>query len=118
VAINCRFVVVPIAITVVILLNGYSVPIPRFAGTDFAVYCRTTLTIAVPLPIMSSSRAAARLTSMMRPRPYGPRSVMLGTTDADATNSYPRPLHRRIMLGKAGRLKFGKFSQLFECEQY
>jgi hypothetical protein len=44
--------------------------------SKLTAYCRTILTIAVPVSIISSSRAAARLTSMMRPRPYGPRSVM------------------------------------------
>src|SRR5450631_491553 len=43
-------------------------------------YCLSMLTIAVPLLIMSSSTAAARLKSMMRPRPYGPRSTILTTT--------------------------------------
>ncbi len=43
-------------------------------------YCGSILTIAVPALIMSSWRAAARLTSIIRPRPYGPRSVILTTT--------------------------------------
>lgn len=36
---------------------------------ELAAYCGTMLTMVVPVSIISSSRAAARLTSMMRPRP-------------------------------------------------
>jgi hypothetical protein len=48
--------------------------------TSAARYWRSILTMAVPALIMSSSTAAARLRSMIRPRPYGPRSTMRTTT--------------------------------------
>jgi hypothetical protein len=45
VAINYRFVVVPIAIAVVIFLNDYSVPVPMFVAITYD--CTVVISIAV-----------------------------------------------------------------------
>jgi hypothetical protein len=50
-AINCRLVVIPVAITVVIFLNDYSVPIPMFV----AVTDDCTVAISIAVTIMPSA---------------------------------------------------------------